>query len=137
MSKFTYQLTMNKIGKALFDLSALTDVRAILIEDGLYTANSLTDEFLDIIPAGARISTVALTNYAFGATDLSAVTADGITFPAPAAGKIIKGVVIYNHTGVESTSELLTYDDTQNGLPLTTDGTDVFITWNSYLFKLG
>lgn len=137
MSRFTYQTTIGKVGKALLDLSSLADVRAILIEDSLYTPDELTDGFLDDIPVGARIDIVALTNYDFGTTSPTKAFADAVTFTAPTIGKIIKAVVIYRHTGVEATSELLSYDDEQNGLPLETDGNDVFISWDNYIFKLG
>ena len=137
MSRFTYAKTMIKVGSAALDLSSLSDVRAIIIEDGLYTPDELNDEFLDDIPAGARIATQALTNYDFGSSTTAIATADLLTFSAPTSGKTIKAVVLYEDTGVEGTSPLLTYDDEQDGLPILTDGTDITVVWNDYLFKVG
>lgn len=137
MSKFTYRKTMNKVGKALLDLSSLSTVKAILIEDGLYTPDEDADEFLSDIPVGARLATATVTNYDFGTTVEAEAHSDPITFTAPTTDKTVVAIVLYNDTGVESTSELLTYDDTQAGFPLTTDGNNVFQVFNDYIFRVG
>lgn len=137
MAKFTYRKTMNKVGKALLDLSSLTTVKAILIEDGLYTADEDNHEFLSDVPVGARLSTATLSGYNFGTTTEAEAYTDLITFTAPTSGKTVSAVVIYNDTGVESTSELLTYDNTQVGFPLTTDGNDVNQAFDSFMFRVG
>lgn len=137
MSRFTYAKNMLKVGSGTLDLSSLADVRAILIEDGQYTQDEINDEFLSDIPVAARIATQALSSYDFGSSTTAIATADAVTFTAPTAGKTIKAVVLYEDTGVESTSPLLSYDDEQDGLPLLTDGTDIFIIWNEYLFRVG
>lgn len=137
MARFTYRKTMNKVGKGLLDLSSFTTVKAILIEDGLYTPDEDTHEFLSDVPAGARLSTATLVNYDFGTTKEAEAHADPITFTAPTTGKTVSAVVIYNDTGVEGTSELLTFDDTQAGFPMETDGNNVFQVFNDYIFRVG
>ena len=137
MSKFTYAKTMIKVGSGTLDLSSLSDVRAILIEDGGYSQDEILDEFLSDIPSGARIATQALANYDFGSSSTAIATADAVTFTSPPASRTVKGIVLYEDTGVEATSPLLSYDDEQDGLPVLTDGTDIFVVWDEYLFKVG
>lgn len=84
------------------------DIRAILIDTGDYTPNFTTDDNLDDIPAGGRVGTaVAMT----GKTNtLGVLDADDPTFTS-ITGDSIEAVVLYLHTGTESTSKLLLYFD--------------------------
>lgn len=84
------------------------DIRALLIDTGDYTANFSTDDNLDDIPSGGRVGTaVALT----GKTDtLGVLDADDTTFTT-VTGDSIEAIVLYKHTGTESTSKLIAYLD--------------------------
>ncbi len=43
-----------------------------------------------------------------------------------------EALVIYQHTGVDATSELIAYIDTGvTGLPVTPNGGDITVTWDS------
>lgn len=112
------------------------DIRGILIDTALYTVNLVTDDFLDDVPAGAREGTItALSGKSSNAgiadaTDLTFVTVSGAT---------VEALVLYRHTGVESTSQLIAYIDTATGLPVTPNGGDVVIIWDDgadKIFKL-
>jgi len=54
-------------------------------------------------------------------------------------GDTCEAIVIYKHTGTESTSRLIAYIDTATGLPVTPNGGDITIQWDSganKIFKL-
>lgn len=112
------------------------DVRAILVDTGLYTVNLVTDQFLSVIPMGARISvsgsltTKSATN---GVAD-----ADDVSFTA-VVGPTVEAIVLYRHTGVDATSNLIAYIDTAMGLPFLPSGGNVAIQWDNganKIFKL-
>lgn len=106
------------------------DYRAILVDTGLYTPNFSTDEFLQDIPVGARVSTTgALT----GKTNvLGRLDADNVSF-GNVTGNESEAIVIYKHqaTNTETTSRLFGYVDTATGLPVLPNGGPVDIQWHA------
>lgn len=125
MANKLYPKTKKQFLQAGIDLSAV-NVRAMLVDTGAYTYNDGHD-FLDDIPSGARIAVSGnLSNKAFG--DDGSFDSDDPMFTA-VAGVSIEAIVLYVHTGTDSTSRLIMYQDTGvTGLPLTPDGSDVQIT---------
>lgn len=113
------------------------DIRAILIDTGAYTVNLATHDFLDDIPGGARIAVSS----ALGSKTSTAGVADAadVTFSA-VSGATVEAVVIYKHTGTDSTSNLIAYMDTgMTGLPVTPNGGDITVQWantTNRIFKL-
>ena len=105
------------------------DIRVILIDAADYTVAIDTHDFLDDIPAGARVAVSgALTSKT---TTLGVFDAADITFSA-VTGDVSEALVVYQHTGVDSTSELIAYIDTGvTGLPVTPNGGDITVTWDS------
>lgn len=133
MAQQKYLKANQSLGKAEINLET-DDVRVILIDSADYTVNFTTHQFLSDIPAGARVATSgALAGKSvsiggvFDATDivLSAV-----------AGDQFEALVIYQHTGTEGTSRLISYDDTPTQLPATPNGTDVTIQWDAGANKI-
>lgn len=112
------------------------DIRAILIDAADYTVNLATHDNLDDIPAPAR---VAVSGAFAGKTVTNGVAdADDVTFSA-VTGDTVEAIVIYKHTGTESTSRLIAYIDTATGLPATPNGNDIIVRWDSgsnRIFKL-
>lgn len=112
------------------------DIRVILIDVQDYTVNLATHDFLDDIPVAARVAVSAsLTGKT--ATD-GIVDAADVTFTA-VTGDQSEALVIYKHTGTESTSRLLAYMDTATGLPVTPNGGNITVTWDNgtnKIFKL-
>lgn len=109
------------------------DIRAIVVDTADYTFSALHDN-LDDVAAGSRVAvsgaltTKTCTNGTFDADDvvLSSVTGD----PSEA-------VILYKHTGTESTSRLICYIDSGSGLPVTPNGGNVTLAWNaSGIFSL-
>jgi hypothetical protein len=64
--------------------------------------------------------------------------ADPITLSA-VTGSTVSYFVIYHDTGSSSTSDLIAYFDTATNLPLTPNGGDIILQWDSganHIFKL-
>lgn len=102
------------------------DVRAILIDSADYTYSAAHD-FLDDVAGGARVAvsptltTPVVTNGVFDA--------DNTTFPS-VAGDQSEVVLLYIHTGTDSTSRLVCYIDSGTNLPVTPNGLDIECQWN-------
>jgi len=112
------------------------DIRCILIDTDDYTVDLATHDNLDDVAAGSRVATSgALTSKTV--TD-GVADADNVTFSS-VSGDESEAIVIYKHTGTESTSRLIAYIDTAAGLPVIPSGGDIVIKWSSgddKIFKL-
>lgn len=89
---------------------------------------SATDEFITAISAGYRVATMALDNKTFtnGTFDADNAEYTSVT------GAEVTSIVIWIDTGVEATSRLVAYIDTDvTNLPVTPNGGDILITWNA------
>jgi len=112
------------------------DIRCILIDTADYSVDLATHDNLDDVPGDARVATSgAFTGktVAAGVADAADVTLSSVT------GDTCEAIVIYKHTGTESTSRLIAYIDTATGLPVTPNGGDITIQWDSganKIFKL-
>ncbi|MEE8207350.1 MAG: hypothetical protein V3T88_00120 [Nitrosomonadaceae bacterium] len=128
MANAIYGISRKAFLDAGIDL-LVDDIRVILIDDTDYTVSIDVHDFLDDVPAGARVAVSgALTTKT---TTLGVFDADNITFTA-VTGDVSEALIIYHHTGVDSTSELIAYIDTGvTGLPVTPNGGDITVTWDS------
>lgn len=111
------------------------DHRVILGDAADYTVNLATHDFLNDVAAGARVATsgAMTTSHTAGIADAIDVTLSAVT------GDPSEFLVIYQHTGTESTSDLVAYIDTATGLPVTPNGGDISISWDNganKIFKL-
>lgn len=110
-------------------------IKAVLVDTAGYTVDLALHDFLDDVPAAARVATVALANKSAAA---GIADADDPTFSA-VTGDQSEALVIYKDTGVEATSQLIAYIDTATGLPVTPSGGDIEIIFDAganKLFKL-
>lgn len=112
------------------------DIRCILIDTDDYTVDLAIHDMLDDIPAGARVATSG----AFADKTVTAGVADAADVVlSSVSGDQSEAIVIYKHTGVESTSRLIAYIDSATGLPVTPNGGNITIVWDSganKIFKL-
>ena len=112
------------------------DIRIILIDVADYTVNLASHDFLDDVPAGARVKVsgaLGSKTSTAGVADAADVTLTAVT------GDQSEAIVIYKHTGTDATSPLIAYIDSGTGLPVTPNGGDITITWDSganKIFKL-
>jgi hypothetical protein len=122
-----------KPGKASFATAAINwtgdTIKVVLVDNGAYTVNLTTHQFLSDIPSGARIATSGALS---GKTATNGVCdAADVTIPT-VSGASIESIVVYKDTGSAATSNLLCYMDTaSSGLPLTPTGGDVTIAWSA------
>lgn len=104
------------------------DIRVVLVDiTAAYSVNLATDDFLSDIASGDRIAVSgAMTlSSALGVADATNETLTSVTGTASGA------LVIYQHTGTDSTGGLIVYIDTASaGLPITPNGADITITWD-------
>jgi len=114
---------------------ASNDVRVILC-DSTYVYDP-THDFLDDVPGGSRLATSgALINKT---TTDGVADADDVTFPTVLAGDTVTSLVVYRHTGTESTSDLILYmDETAAGAVINrlTDGNDIVVRWSNSATKI-
>tara|TARA_R100000544_G_scaffold16105_1_gene7626 strand:- start:1295 stop:1699 length:405 start_codon:yes stop_codon:yes gene_type:complete len=112
------------------------DIRCVLVDTADYTVNIDVDEFLSDVPAGARVATSgAFTSptVTLGVADAADIVLSSVT------GDVSEAIVIYVHTGVDSTARLIAYIDSATGLPVTPNGGDITIQWDNganKIFKL-
>jgi len=109
------------------------DIRCILIDAADYTLSIDTHDFLDDIPAGARVAVSG--NLVNKTNVLGVLDADDVTFTS-VTGDPSEMLVFYKHTGVEATSRLLANFDTAVGLPVTPNGGNITITFDSGVNKI-
>lgn len=113
------------------------DIRAIFVDAADYTVNSATDESLADIAAGARVG-VSAASIANKSNSAGVCDADDHTI-ASVSGDEFEAIVLYLHTGTESTSYLIAYIDNYSGLPATPNGGNITVAWPNdanKIFKL-
>lgn len=105
------------------DLAA-DDIRAIIVDTADYTYSAAHD-FLDDVPAGARVAVsaaLASKTTTAGVFDAADVTLSAVT------GDSVEAVILYRHTGTDATSDLIAYID---GVSVTPNGGNITVQWNA------
>lgn len=112
------------------DIDFLSDSIRVLMVDATYIYSAAHD-FLNDVGGGSRVGTaVALTGKS---VDLGVLFADPVTFTA-VTGDTVTGLIIYRHTGVESTSELIDFIDRKadsTPFAIVPNGGNITLTWPS------
>lgn len=135
MANALYTLTRAKFLQATVDMSGT--IKLSFIDHGTDTPNTATDDFYDDISAGlvgAASGAFASKTYTDGVFDADDVTVTAVS------GASIESVNIWQDTaGISSTDPLVAYIDTATGLPVTPNGGDITVAWDSgvnRIFKL-
>lgn len=127
MANALYDKAREAFLNADIDWSA-DDIRVILVDSADYAFSS-SHEFLSSVGGSARVATSgALQNKTAtnGAADADDITLTSVT------GDQAEALIIYKHTGSDSTARLIAYIDTgYTGLPVTPNGGNVTINWPS------
>jgi len=110
-------------------------ITAVLVDTATYSVDIDVDDFLADIPAGERVATQAMAGMssALGVADATDTVFSTVT------GDTCEAVVIYKDTGSAATDPLLVYIDTATGLPVTPNGGNITVQWDSganKIFKL-
>lgn len=108
------------------------DIRLILIDTADYTVDTAVHDFLDDVPGAARVATAALANQS---VTTNVFDADDVTFSA-VTGDSVEAMVLYKHTGVDSTARLIAYFDTATNMPVTPNGGDITVAWDNGANKI-
>ena len=135
MANSLYTKGIEALMKGQIDLDGDT-IKVTMVDTDDYTVDLATHDYIDDVPAGARVATVTLANTTVTG---GAFEADDATFSA-ATGDVSEALVIWKDTGVEGTSPLIYYGDTHTGLPITPNSGDITVTWSSgasKIFKIG
>lgn len=112
-------------------------IKAVLVRG--YTVNLSTHDMLDDVTTAG--GTLVATSAALGTKTVTDGVADAAdpTLTAVTAGAACPCIIIYKDTGTASTSRLIAYIDTATGLPVTPNGGDITIQFDSgtnRIFKL-
>jgi hypothetical protein len=128
------------------DIAYLSDtIKVMLVDEAIDPPVVATDEFFDDITTLARIGdssghTRADMPTLAGKTSTNGVAdANDVTFTTVAAGAALASLVVFKDTGVDATSPLLAYINSGTGLPVTPNGGDINVAWDSganKIFKL-
>ena len=110
------------------------DVRIVLVDNGY--VYSTAHDFLDDVAGAARVATSgALANPSVSA---GVCDADDVAF-AGLSGDTVTGIIVYRHTGVESTASLLVYYDrlsTGSVISFSPSGLDATVRWSDSATKM-
>jgi hypothetical protein len=110
------------------DIDLLTDdIRAVLVDLADYTYSAAHD-MLDDVASGARVDVTASLG---SKTTTGGVFDSADTVFAAATGDVSEAVILYKHTGTDSTSPLIAFYDTGvTGLPVTPNTGDINVAVN-------
>lgn len=81
----------------------------------------------NIVARSGNLAGKSITSGVFDATD--------VVFTTPAAGSSCN-LILYKDSGADASSPLIAFLDTGTGLPVTTNGADVTVTWDDGANKI-
>ena len=109
-------------------------IKAVLIDTGTYTFNAAHDFYNDLSGVvGSESSAFASKTTTAGVADAADITFTAVT------GNTVEAIVIFKDTGNVATDALIAYIDTGTGFPVTPNGGDITVSWDSganKIFKL-
>ncbi len=113
------------------DIDWSADTIKVALVSG-YTPNTASHDHLDDVTGGGG-GTIAATSSALSSKTSTGGVADAtdITFTAVAAGPSCAHLVIYKDTGSAATSPLIAVIDSATNLPVTPNGGDINVAWDS------
>ena len=110
------------------------NIKACLVDSASYTPDTAADQFLSdlsgVVATSGNLTSKTTTD---GVADAADVTFSSVT------GNQSEYIVVYQDTGTPSTSRLIALVDTATGLPVTPNGGDIVVQWDSganKIFKL-
>ena len=107
------------------------NIKACLVDSASYTPDTAADQFLsDLSGVVATSGNLASKTTTDGVADAADVTFSSVT------GNQSEYIVVYQDTGTPSTSRLVALVDTATGLPVTPNGGDIVVQWDSAANKI-
>ena len=132
MASALYELSKAKMLQGSINMSSGT-VKAALVDTGTYTFSQTHDFFDDVSGVVGTPQTIGSKTFTNGVFDGADVTYTAVS------GNSVEAIIIYIDTGSAATSELIAYIDSGTGLPVTPNGGDITVQWDSganKIFKL-
>ena len=131
MANFYFNDTRDNIwDSSLPDLTSVT-VKAMLVDHADDTP-AAADNFIDDILSAARVpalgSCPSLASKTNGTVGVGVFDAADTVFTA-LSGDQSESLILFEDSGVESTSDLIARWDTATGLPVTPNGADLTLAW--------
>ena len=127
MSSGLYKNGIREIQRGNIDLINAT-ISGMLIDSSVYTADLDNDQSLAEIGEDNWLAEAELTNKSLDGTTFRA---DDLTFPSVETGQTASAVVLFLDTDTLEESILIAYLDNAPEMPITTDGTDIILAWDS------
>ena len=107
------------------------NIKACLVDSASYTPDTAADQFLsDMSGVVATSGNLASKTTTDGVADAADVTFSSVI------GNQSEYIVVYQDTGTPSTSRLIALVDTATGLPVTPNGGDIVVQWDSAANKI-
>ena len=107
------------------------NIKTCLVDSASYTPDTAADQFLtDLSGVVATSGNLASKTTTDGVADAADVTFSSVT------GNQSEYIVVYQDTGTPSTSRLIALVDTATGLPVTPNGGDIVVQWDSAANKI-
>ena len=107
------------------------NIKTCLVDSASYTPDTAADQFLsDLSGVVATSGNLASKTTTDGVADAADVTFSSVT------GNQSEFIVVYQDTGTPSTSRLIALVDTATGLPVTPNGGDIVVQWDSAANKI-
>lgn len=128
MSNSLYGFARHEFGVG--NISILTDTIKVVICTSAYVVDLVNHQFLSSVGAGSRVATATLASKTLSSTTGIFDAAD-IAFGGVTGGSVVTQALLYKSTGVDATSTLIFYINAAGNLPLTTDGGNVGISWDT------
>lgn len=134
MTKVVYPSARNAAWKAA-NIPVDTDTIKLQLLDADYTYNAAHD-FLDDIPAGARIGTAqTITTKTFGTIAAGVFDGDDVTIPTVAGGDTVVAYAIYDDTpATEATKPLIIFVNEKadgSAISILTNGGNIGVTFSA------
>lgn len=104
-------------------------VKVALVDTGTYTYSAAHQYYSSVSGVGGTPQTLA--SKTIGTVSAGTFDAADITFSAVAGTVSYEALVIYVDSGSAATSPLVAYIDTATGLPVTSNGGDISVTWDA------
>lgn len=147
MANWLYDTGRNAFAKGDIHWKATSGdtIRSFLVDSASYTPNSASDDFLDDVPTSSRKGNSGSSNRTeapqLTLLDPSAGVCDAndITFTTVPAGSALEYILIFKDGGTDTESQLIALIDTATGLPVTPNGGDINVAFDSganRIFKL-
>lgn len=135
MANALYGLARQAFLDGDLDWSA-NDIKMTLVDTADYTVSIDTHQYYSSVTAAGRVATSS--NFTSKTSTLGVADAEDVTFPA-VTGDVSEALVIWQDSGSSTTSRVIAYLDSAGGLPITPNGGNITVAFDSganKIFKL-